>query len=427
MRACIIAVGSELLTPFRVDTNSLAVTERLNAIGVDVRFKAVVGDEVDELAEVFRGALVWADVIVVTGGLGPTEDDITRDAIVRVLDLPLDLDESIVERIRARFARRGMTMPEINRRQAMVPRGATLLENRNGTAPGLWLERGRTAIALLPGPPREMTPMLEAVVDERLAPRTSGAGLFRRVLRITGRTESDVDQHAQPVYSRFVSQPVPVTTTILASLGQIELHLTAHAGTRTEGDAALQAAARELQAALGDSVYSDDGRMLEAVAGDLLRDRGLKIAVAESCTGGLLSSRLTDVPGSSDYVERGAVCYSDRSKVEWLGVAESLLAQHGAVSEPVAAAMAAGIRERARVNVGVGVTGIAGPGGGSREKPVGTVAIAVQTDDDARVRTFQFIGGRDMVKFQASQAALNMVRLLLSERPPRTDEALRGR
>jgi nicotinamide-nucleotide amidase len=413
MRACIVAVGSELLTPLRVDTNSLVITERLNAIGFDVRLKAIVGDDVDELADVFSGALAWADLIVLTGGLGPTADDVTRDAVARVLQLPFDEDGAIVERIRARFARRGMTMPDINRRQAMVPRGAALVDNPNGTAPGLWLEHGHRAILLLPGPPREMTPMLDAVIAERLAPRSRGAGLFRRVLKITGRTESDVDQLAQPIYGPWTSQAVPISTTILAVLGQIELHLTARAGDRGAADAALDAAVAALCAALGDAVYSVDGRPLEAVVGSLLRARRLTIAVAESCTGGLLASRLTDVPGSSDYVERGAVCYSNRAKTEWLGVSEALIAEHGAVSEPVVEAMAAGIRSRAAVNVGVGVTGIAGPGGGTREKPVGTVAIAVKSDDDARVRTFQFVGGREMVKFQASQAALNMVRLLL--------------
>src|SRR5437588_4287470 len=194
MRACIIAVGSELLTPFRVDTNSLAITERLNAVGYDVRLRAVVGDDVDELAAQFSAALEWADLIVFTGGLGPTQDDVTRDAVARVLGLPFDLNDATVERIRARFERRGLVMPEINRRQAMVPRGAALIDNPHGTAPGLWIERGRTAILLMPGPPREMTPMLERVVAERLATPSGGSALFRRVLKITGRTESDVDQ-----------------------------------------------------------------------------------------------------------------------------------------------------------------------------------------------------------------------------------------
>jgi len=411
MRACILAIGSEMLTPFRVDTNSLFITERLNAIGYDIRLKAVVGDDVDELAEVLRAADVWADLIVITGGLGPTEDDVTRDAVARVYDMPLDVDEAIADRIRDRFARRGMTMPEINRRQAMVPRGAVVLENPNGTAPGLWIERGRTAMVLLPGPPREMKPMLEGVVRDRLAPRSGTAGLFRRVLKITGRAESDVDAQAQPTYAKWTSNPVPISTTILAVLGQIELHLTAQAANPDAAHAALDAAVLEMQHVLGPSVYSTDGRSLEGVVGDLLRQHALTIAVAESCTGGLLASRLTDVPGSSDYVERGVVCYSNRSKTELAGVPAALIAEHGAVSEPVATALAEGIRSRAGTNIGIGITGIAGPGGATPEKPVGTVSVAVIVDDETRVRTFQFIGGREMVKFQAAQAALNMTRL----------------
>ena len=289
-----------MLTPFRVDTNSLVITERLNAIGFDVRLKAIVGDDVDELADVLQGALAWADLIVMTGGLGPTQDDITRDAVARVLQLPLDVNEAVLDRIGERFARRGLTMSEINRRQAMVPRGAAVLDNANGTAPGLWLERGSTAIVLLPGPPREMAPMLEAVARDRLAPKTGGAGVFRRVLKISGRTESDVDARAQPIYGLWLEQTVPISTTILAMPGHIELHLTARAAGQAAADAALESAVQQLEKALGDAVYSIDGRTLEAVVGDLLRANQLTIAVAESCTGGLLASRLTDVPGSSD-------------------------------------------------------------------------------------------------------------------------------
>jgi nicotinamide-nucleotide amidase len=413
VKACIIAVGSELLTPFRVDTNSLAITERLNAIGYEIRMKAVLGDDVDELAKVLAAAFGTVDLIVTTGGLGPTADDITRDAIAKALTLPLDLHEPIVDRLRVRFAERGLTMPEINRRQAMVPRTATVIENRNGSAPGLWLERSGTALLVLPGPPREMIPMLEGVIEERLSSRSDGAGLFRRVIRITGRTESDVDARAEPIYSRWLTMPVPIATTILAVSGQIELHLTASSSDRGAADTALQTAVGELQAELGAVIYSVDGRPLEAVVGDLLRQAGWTIAAAESCTGGLLMSRLTDVPGSSDYVDRGVVCYSDRAKVELLEVPAALIAEHGAVSEPVARAMADGIRRVAASDVGIGITGIAGPGGGTAEKPVGTVAVAVATNDAQRVRTFHFFGGREMVKFQSAQAAMNMLRLMM--------------
>ena len=413
MKACIIAVGSELLTPFRVDTNSLAITERLNAIGYEIRMKEVLGDDVDELARVLAAGWGTLDLIVTTGGLGPTADDITRDAISKALSVTLDFHEPIAERLRARFAERGLPMPDINKRQAMVPRGATVLENRNGSAPGLWFERDGTALLVLPGPPREMVPMLETVIAERLAPRAHGAGLFRRVVRITGRTESDVDARAEPVYSQWLKRPVPIATTILAVSGQIELHLTASGIDRPVCDAALDDAVGELQRELGSAIYSVDGRPLEAVVGELLRRARWTIAAAESCTGGLLMSRLTDVPGSSDYVDRGVVCYSDRAKVELLNVPAALISQHGAVSEPVARAMAEGIRALAASDVGIGITGIAGPGGGTAEKPVGTVAIAVATRDDVRVRTFRFFGGREMVKFQSAQTAMNMLRLMM--------------
>jgi len=414
MNACILAVGSELLTPFRVDTNSLAITEKLNAIGIAVQYKAVVDDDIDRIVDMMKMAAASVDLVVCTGGLGPTEDDLTRDALARVLEAPLEFVESIADRIRERFERRGLTMPAINRRQAMVPRGAAVIENPNGTAPGLWVESGRTAILLLPGPPREMAPMLDAVIRDRLASKTSGTGLFRRVIRITGRTESDVDATAQPVYTPWRTAAVPIVTTILAVLGQIELHLTASAPNRETADRALNSAVQELRTVLGSSVYSVNGEPLEAVVGGLLRQSHWRVAAAESCTGGLLMSRLTDIPGSSDYVDRGVVCYSNQAKTEWLDVPASLIEEHGAVSEPVARAMAEGVRRRASTQIGIGITGIARPGGGTPEKPVGTVAVAVVAEAESRVRTFRFVGGRDMVKFQATQAALNMLRLMLS-------------
>jgi nicotinamide-nucleotide amidase len=413
-KACIVAVGSELLTPFRVDTNSLFITERLNAVGFDVRFKAVVGDDIDELTLVLRVELEWADLIVLTGGLGPTADDITRDAVARLLDVPFDEDEATVARIRDRFARRGMVMQENNRRQALVPRGASIIDNPVGTAPGLWMEHGRTAIVLLPGPPREMKPMLDGVIRDRIASRSAGTGVFRRVLKITGQPESSVDAKAQPIYSRWQAQDPPISTTILAVLGQIELHLSVTAADQATAARVLDPAVGELQTALGQDVYSIDGSPLEEVVGKRLRERQLKVAVAESCTGGLLMSRLTDVPGSSAYVDRGEVVYSNQAKTESLGVPAPLIAECGAVSEPVARAMAEGIRSKSAADIGIGITGIAGPDGGTPEKPVGTVAIAVLVRDVARVRTFQFIGSREMVKFQSAQAALNMLRLMLT-------------
>lgn len=411
-RAIIIAVGSELLTPFRTDTNSLFITSRLNDLGIEVAAKIIVGDRRAELAEVVGATVRRADLVVLTGGLGPTEDDVTRLAVSDALGLPLLEDPSIVERIRQRFAKRGMAMPAVNQVQGQVLSGASVLPNPNGTAPGQWIEQSGRIVVLLPGPPREMRPMLDAALAERIEPLAAGARIYRRVLKIAGRTESDVEQVAQPVYSRWTSWTPPLSTSILASPGQIELHVSVRATTEEEGRAVLDLATSEMIAAVGPDVYSTDGRSLEQVVGDLLRGRGWRIATAESCTGGLVASRLTDVAGSSDYVERGLVCYSNRAKTEWLGVPEALIREHGAVSEAVGLAMAAGVRERANVDIAVGITGVAGPGGGTDQKPVGTVVVAVVGPAGARVRRFQFPGGREQVRFQASQAALNMVRAM---------------
>jgi nicotinamide-nucleotide amidase len=312
-------------------------------------------------------------------------------------------------------------MPDINRRQAQVPRGAVVLDNPNGTAPGLWIEHGNRIVILLPGPPREMTGMFEAVARERLLQRAGSRRLFRRVLRVAGRTESHTEEVLAPSYARWAAGPGAIETTILASYGQIELHLTAQGSDAGSAAAALDSATSEVQKLLGRDLYSTDGRQMEQVVGDLLRQYSLRIAVAESCTGGLLTSRLTDVPGSSDYVERGIVAYSNDAKIEVLGVPAGLIAEHGAVSEPVAAAMARSISERSRVDIGVGVTGIAGPGGGTDQKPVGMVCIAVArprlSPSDVRVRTFHFLGGRGLVKWQAAQAGLDLVRRWLLEIP----------
>jgi nicotinamide-nucleotide amidase len=417
-RAAVIAVGSELLTPLRIDTNSLFITERLNLLGIELSFKSVIGDDRAELANAVRCALDRVDLLILSGGLGPTDDDVTRDVVADLLGLGLTEDQAITDRIRARFASRGWQMPEINRRQAMVPEGARVLDNPNGTAPGLWIEHDGRVVLLLPGPPRELKPMFQQLIDGPLAERSAAETLARRVIRITGRTESHTEEALRPLYAEWMKAPVAISATILAVLGQIELHLSARAASREQAEHVLEHAAQQVAAVLGKDAYSIDGRVLEKVVGDMLVDRGFRIAVAESCTGGLLTSRLTDVPGSSRYVDRSIVCYSNEAKIEWVDVPAALIAEHGAVSEPVALAMAEGIRARSRVDIGVGVTGIAGPGGGTPEKPVGTVATAVVTPGATRSRLFRFFGEREQVKFQASQAALDMVRrVLLSSGP----------
>src|SRR5207237_2606792 len=346
----------------------------------------------------------------------PTDDDLTRNVIADLLRRPLVEDASITARIRERFSRRNLEMPEINRRQAMVPTGGRVIPNPNGTAPGLWIEDGDRVVLLLPGPPRELKPMMATLAESPLRERAGGGmALVRRIIRITGRSESHVDEAMQPLYAKWSRATIPMSATILASLGQIELHLTACCAARFDAEHALNAAVEQVKDVMGLHVYSTDGRAMEEVLGEMLAERKLWIAVAESCTGGLIASRLTDVPGSSRYVERGIVSYSNAAKTELLGVSKEMLMTHGAVSEPVAIAMAEGIRGRARTDIGVGVTGVAGPDGGTPEKPVGMVCIAEASVKETRGRKFRFVGGREMVKFQASQAALDMVRRMLLE------------
>jgi len=411
----IIAVGSELLGPSRVDTNSLYISDKLAGLGIELRVKSVVGDERADLATLLRDALARVDVVILTGGLGPTDDDLTRDVVSDVLGLPMTIDESIVEQIRARFGRRGLAMPDVNRRQAQVPAGALVLDNPNGTAPGLFIDHHGQVVVLLPGPPREMQPMFDRVCAGPLGERAGDDRVYRTSIFITGLGESHVEQRAQPIYARWRDGSPSVSTTILAAMGQVELHLSVRERDEARARDRLDGVRAELLNALGDHVYSIDGRVMEEVVGDLLKARGLTIAAAESCTGGLLMSRLTDVAGSSAYVRAGVVAYDNADKTALLGVPAELLEQHGAVSEPVAIAMAEGIKGRTGADVAVGITGIAGPGGGTPAKPVGMVVIAVLAPGrDAYVRTFQFLGARTQVKYQATQAALDRVRKSVS-------------
>ena len=410
----IIAVGTELLTPFRSDTNSLFLAAGLNELGIVVRRKSIVGDDADDLASTVRAALARADLLVICGGLGPTEDDLTRETVAGVLERRLSEDPAIVERLRARFARRGWTMPDNNRRQARVPSEAVVLDNPRGTAPGLWLEHRGGVIVLLPGPPRELEPMFTGLVQGRLAARATARRLYRRVLRVAGRGESHVEERAQPVYERWRHAEPAVDTTVLASPGLVELHLSTRADSEASAAAVLDGATGELARALGSHLFSTDGRSLSEVVGGLLAHRGLRVAVGESCTGGLVTARLVDVPGSSAWVGAGVVAYSNAVKRETLGVPAAVLEAHGAVSEPVALAMAAGARRVGGADLGVGVTGVAGPGGGTDAKPVGTVCVAVVGPGAAEAATtVRLSGDRTMVRGQASRVALDMLRRAL--------------
>lgn len=412
----IIAVGSELLGWTRLDTNSLYVTEKLAGLGIELKSKAVVGDDRHRLRELFVQALTRSDVVVLTGGLGPTDDDVTREVVADALGLALVEDQSIADRIRRRFERRGMRMPDLNRRQAMVPDGGQALPNAHGTAPGLYIDAGGKIVILLPGPPRELQPILSALCASggALAERAGAERIHRVSLFTTGRSESHIDEIAQPIYSRWLRSTPPIETTILATPGQVELHLWTRSADAGAATAALAAARRELTDALGECVFTIDGRPLQVVVADLLVSRGLTFAAAESCTGGLLLQRLTDIPGSSAFVKGGIVAYSNELKTALLGVDPEMLATHGSVSEPVAAAMTDGIRERTGADVCVAITGIAGPAGGTDTKPVGTVVIAVQVPGQPlAVRTQLFVGGREMVRQQSAQGALDRIRMLL--------------
>ena len=409
--AAIIAVGSELLTPDKIDTNSLFLTEELNSIGVRVTQKIVVGDDALDLESAFRYSCGLAPLVLVIGGLGPTEDDLTRDVIASVLRRPLEIDKTILEGIRKRFTQRNLRMPEINQRQAEVPRGAEILINEHGTAPGLILKTEAVTTVLLPGPPRELRPMFTQYVAARLKNISSGKRVYRRVLRTTGETESFVDERVNPICQRWLTRSIPIQTTILASLGQIDLHLSTVSDDQLEAKVMLDDAVCELRERLGILVFSEDGRSLPEVVGGLLLEHDATLSVAESCTGGLIVSRLTDYPGSSAYVSGGITTYSNEAKVMLLGVSGELLERYGAVSEEVAIAMALGVQKNLETEFALSATGIAGPSGAVSGKPVGTVYVAlVDSNGDIISRRCQLPGDRSLVKFQTSQVVINLLR-----------------
>jgi nicotinamide-nucleotide amidase len=402
----IIAVGSELLTPFRMDTNSLWLTDRLNSVGVEVKLKTIVGDDDARLEETIRDALKRSGVVVLTGGLGPTEDDITRKIAARALGRRLSLDERVLEEIRAKFLRWGRKMPEINARQAMVMEGAEVLPNPNGSAPGMYLEHDSRVVALLPGPPREMKPMFDTHVLPKLASRAGGVRVARRVLRVAGLGESAVDERIAPVYTQYKNPQ----TTILFTNTDIEIHLTAQGKTEQEAELLLDGLSGQIEERLGDAVFAFRGETMEEVVGLRLAVGGFNLAVAESCTGGLIAHRLTEVPGSSNYFMEGVVTYSNEAKTRLLGVPEEMLERRGAVSAEVAEAMAEGVKRRASTDFGLAVTGVAGPGGGTQEKPVGLVYVSLADDAHTEHRRLMLPGDRHLIRWRASQAALDLLR-----------------
>ncbi|HKD64294.1 MAG TPA: competence/damage-inducible protein A [Candidatus Acidoferrales bacterium] len=406
MRAEIIAIGSELLTPYRLDTNSLFLTDGLNQVGVRVVHKAVVGDSLDDMRASFRQALDRADLIVACGGLGPTDDDRTREAVADLLGRRLEFNEGVLRHIQELFRRFGRVMPEINRRQAMVPEGAVVIPNPRGSAPGLWIETNGHIVILLPGVPSELRAMFDQEVRPRLTRLGHDERLFTRDLRITGLPESEVEQRVSPLYALYPD----TETTILASPPGIQLHPRVWSRDAAKANQILDEMVKRMALALGEHLYSTDGEQMEEVVARVLTENRATIAVAESCTGGLLAERLTNIPGSSSYFLGGVVCYSNELKSALVDVPAELIESKGAVSPEVALALAEGIRKTTGATIGVGVTGIAGPGGGTPEKPVGLAHIAIADERGPRERRFQFPGDRERIRMHASQTALDSVR-----------------
>jgi nicotinamide-nucleotide amidase len=426
MIAEIIAAGSEMLTPFRQDTNSLYLTERLNELGVSVAFKTIVGDSLEHLTGAARIAISRADVVIFSGGLGPTEDDLTREAVGLALGLKLRRDNDILAGMYKRFAARRMAMPPNNAKQADRLDGAEVLENANGSAPGQYIDtvvgRHRKIVILLPGPPKELKPMYDTQCRPRLAATLPERHMAKRMLRMALIPESQVDARTAPIYKRYTD----VETTILAGSGEIQLHFQCVKQSDEEAQARVDELAEKIEAEMGEAVFSSHGESLEEVVLLMLGLRHMTLAAAESCTGGLLAERMTSIPGSSRYFLGGAVVYSDRLKTTFADVPEEMVKTEGPVSGAVARALAEGIRRRTGASVGVGITGIAGPSGGAEgpdeNKPIGLVYIGLSfagagpDEDETKVTELQLTGDRERIRLWASQHALELLRRNLLER-----------
>jgi len=410
VNAEIIAVGSELLTPYRQDTNSLFLTERLNQLGVDVAFKTIVGDRLPHLTQTAKLAIARSDIVIFVGGLGPTEDDLTREAVARALELGLERDPEVLKRLEQRFAARKYVMTPNNAKQADVIAGATVLPNSNGTAPGQWISGKYDGhdkfILLLPGPPHELRALFDQQCLERLRAKLPLVHIATRELKITGLGESQVDARVAPIYKRYSD----VETTILAGAGEIQLHLKTRSHSLEAAQERVDELAGKIEEEMGDLVFSDNGDPMERIVGYFLGMRGATLAVAESCTAGLIAERITSVSGSSRYFLGGAVVYSNALKTAFADVPPDLIQKHGAVSSEVAGALANGIRQRCGSTFGLGVTGVAGPTGGTPEKPVGLVFHGLATEDGTEVIERNFPGDRKRIRWFASQQALDMVR-----------------
>ncbi len=413
LSAEIIAIGSELLTPVKTDTNSLWLTEKLNEIGIEVKLKTIVGDDEMRLEETIRDAVSRSDIVITTGGLGPTEDDITRKIAAKALDKNLIFKDGLFEDLRQRFLSFGYNeMPKKNRSQAFIIEGADVLPNPNGTAVGMLVKIGDKFMVILPGPPRELKPMFEMHVIPKLKESAGEIFVRRRSLRVSGMGESALDELIAPIYTEYKN---PQTATLFNKT-EIEIQFTAQGKTLEEADQLNDGLAAKISEKLGIAVFAQNGEKMEEVIGKLLIERGETLAVAESCTGGLIGQRLTDVAGSSKYFIEGVVAYHNDAKIRTLNISNELIEKHGAVSKEVAEAMAEGMREYAKTDYAVSVTGIAGPDGGTEEKPVGTVFVGYCDREKTKSLQLKLPGDRNLIRWRSSQAALDYLRRKILEK-----------
>jgi nicotinamide-nucleotide amidase len=413
VNAEIIAVGSEMLTPHKQDTNSLYLTEKLNGLGVEVRFKSIVGDDREGLVAAAKLAMRRSEIVIFSGGLGPTEDDLTREAVAEALGLTLNRDPEILARLEERFAKRGYKFSANNAKQADVIANAIALPNTMGTAPGQWIGGkydGRDRILmLLPGPPYELKALFEGECIPRLRAKIPEQHIAVRTLKMAMLPESQVDARVSPIYKAFAD----VETTILAGGGEIQLHLRCRKESQAEADARVEELAEKIEDEMGDAIFSRKGETIEQIVSYLLQMRGMTLATAESCTGGMLAERITSLSGSSRHYLGGAVVYSNELKTQFANVPKDVIDKHGAVSREVAAALAEGIRKRCLSNFGVGITGVAGPTGGTEQKPVGLVYIALASDEGTQVVERNFPSDRARIRQFATLQALEMIRRAL--------------
>jgi nicotinamide-nucleotide amidase len=413
MQAEIISIGTELTLGQIIDTNAVYLSQQLYKLGYDVCYRVTVADRELRIMETLRMALSRSGLVVVCGGLGPTKDDLTRAAVAKATDAPLEFHSELLEIITNYFkrVRPGITMPENNRLQAYVPKGSVYFVNQWGTAPGFLLEVAQKILVVLPGPPRELQPMWEEQVIAELKKRTKSKTVIKyRVLKVVGMSESAIDEKIKD----FMKPDSNPEVGLMAEPGEIAIRLTARGESELKTNAIIAPVEQQIRSRLGENVFGTDNDSLESVVGNLLRGKKMRISVAESCTGGLIAHRITNISGSSDYFERGVVVYSNQAKRDLLKVPMETIEKYGAVSEPTALAMVKGLLKRSRTDVGIAVTGIAGPTGGTPEKPIGLVYIAIADKNNYQsCKKYNFLGERELIKWRTSQEALDILRRYL--------------